>query len=86
MRKEEQQQRQRECRGSKHAIANLPTLTYVYGGGPKNGRRKIPRLSTIHYSSLFVSARNEYGLKKSLMDIAAFEACGVSIILAGDLQ
>ena len=44
------------------------------------------RLSTIHYSSLLVSARNEYVLKKSLMEILAFGACGVRILLAGNLQ
>jgi len=51
----------------------------------KNGSRGMRRFSTIHYSSLFVSARNEYGLKKSLMDIVAFGACGVRILLAGNV-
>ena len=52
MRKEEQQQRQRECRGSKQAIIDLPTLTYIYGGGPK--KRKAQNTSS-QYDPLFQS-------------------------------
>ena len=52
MRKDEQQQRQRKCRGSKQAIADLPTLRYVYGGGPK---KRKPRNASFQYDSLFQS-------------------------------